>query len=209
MLQGSSSAAPIYNISTDVSLATYNRLAHGAVFQHAITVENITDRTTQYVDDKTEMINSKGIQHNAPRNPNQTFIRESLFRAGTENTKIQTSLLWLSGGNLNPSKCFYYYIHPRYNFKRLTTEYVREKRAPGNILITDPVTKVSSPIDRLEPSQARRTLGVTMAPSGTSKEQINVSLGKAQKFLGKIKHSKLSKKAKWTAITSIMEPEVH
>ncbi len=73
MLQGSSSAAPIYNISTDVSLATYNKLAHGAVFKHPITGDNITDLATQYADDKTEMINTKGLCHTLPRSPNQTY----------------------------------------------------------------------------------------------------------------------------------------
>lgn len=34
ILQGSSSAAPIYNICADVSLATYMRIAHGASFHH-------------------------------------------------------------------------------------------------------------------------------------------------------------------------------
>lgn len=34
LLQGSSSAAPIYNFTTNVSLSTYNRLATGATFIH-------------------------------------------------------------------------------------------------------------------------------------------------------------------------------
>lgn len=61
---------------------------------------------------------------------------------------------------------------------------------------------------RLEPSHARRTLGVILAPNGDGKPQIDKSLHKAQTFLGKIKHSKLTSTAKWTAITSIMEPKV-
>jgi hypothetical protein len=64
-------------------------------------------------------------------------------------------------------------------------------------------------MERLAPSTARRTLGVIMAPDGSSKDQIKTSLSKALVFLGKIKHSNLSKQAKWTAITSLLEPEVY
>jgi hypothetical protein len=62
-------------------------------------------------------------------------------------------------------------------------------------------------MERLAPFTARRTLGVIMAPDGSSKDQIKTSLSKALVFIGKIKHSNLSKQAKWTAITSLLEPE--
>jgi hypothetical protein len=186
MLQGSSSAAPIYNISTDVSLATYNKIAHGALFTHAHTGDNLMDHATQYVDDKTEMVNARGINIPMPRNPNATFLLNSIFQAASENTKIWSSLLWLSGGNLNPSKCFYYYIHLKYNFRRLTMEYLTEKRAPGSIFMLNPATNTTAPLERLEPTVARRTLGVILAPDGSSKSQIASSLSKASSFLGKI-----------------------
>jgi hypothetical protein len=208
VLQGSSSAAPIYNICTDVSLTTYNRLAQGASFTHPITGQTIQDHTTQYVDDKTEMLNINGLHNHMPRNPNSTYKRERLFEAATTNTKIWSSLLWLSGGNLNSSKCFYYYIQPRYNFKRMNTEYIKEKKAPGQLTLFNHATSIATSMERLEPSIARRTLGVILAPNGDCKQQIRTSINKANVFLGKIKHSKLSNQAKWTEITSIMEPEV-
>jgi hypothetical protein len=105
MLQGSSSAAPIYNICTDISLTTYTKLAHGAIFKHPISGVSISDCATQYVNDKTEMINTMGI--NAPLNDCHSQESESkwIFLAANENTHVWTTLLWLSGGNLNPSKC--------------------------------------------------------------------------------------------------------
>jgi hypothetical protein len=192
MLQGSSSAAPIYNISTDVSLATYNKLAHGASFTHASTGRQLMDYATQYVDDKTEMANAQGLQIPIPRNPNPTFMWNSIFQAASENTKIWPTLLWLSGGSLNAAKCFYYYIHPKYNFRCLTTEYLKEKHAPGSILMINLDTTTTIPLERLEPSTARRTLGVMLAPDRSNKQQIKSSIVKATTFIGKIKYSKLS-----------------
>jgi len=53
--------ALIYILNSDVSLATYNKLAHGAAFTHPITGETIHDEATQYVDDTSQVLNPKGI----------------------------------------------------------------------------------------------------------------------------------------------------
>jgi hypothetical protein len=44
ILQGSSSAAPIYNVKTDVSLAAYKKLSTGAEFRHPITGDLIEQK---------------------------------------------------------------------------------------------------------------------------------------------------------------------
>jgi hypothetical protein len=47
VLQGSSSAEPIYNFNSDVSLSTYNKLATGATFTHPTSGELNIDYSTQ------------------------------------------------------------------------------------------------------------------------------------------------------------------
>jgi hypothetical protein len=49
MLQGSSSAAPMYTVTTDVSLAACKKLAKGAKFIHPIDGSEISEYATQYV----------------------------------------------------------------------------------------------------------------------------------------------------------------
>lgn len=92
MLLGSSSAVPIYNISTDVSLATYNKLAHGGAFVHPITGEVLQDTATQYVDDKTEMINTRGLHTPVLTNSNDRQKHESIFKAGKHGHMVFSSL---------------------------------------------------------------------------------------------------------------------
>jgi hypothetical protein len=87
VLQGSSSAAPIYNFNTDVSLATYNKFATGATFTNPSTGDTITDFATQYVDDKTEMINSSGLP-SLPNRHSKKKQREHLFEAANNNTDL-------------------------------------------------------------------------------------------------------------------------
>jgi hypothetical protein len=54
MLQGSSSAGPI---DIDISLSTYQQSATGSSFTHLITKTMHTDFATQYVNDKTKIVN--------------------------------------------------------------------------------------------------------------------------------------------------------
>jgi hypothetical protein len=55
-----------------------------------------------------------GYSHNA--NKDEAASRNHTFEQANNNTRAWTNLMWTSGGNLNPSKCFYYYIKPQYNF---------------------------------------------------------------------------------------------
>jgi hypothetical protein len=104
ILQGSSSAAPIYNFNSDVSLHTYSKNAKGATFVHPITGQKITEHATQYVDDKTETVNTNELQQ--PVQNDSTKQRGSLFSAANENSNLWANILWTSGGSLNPNKCF-------------------------------------------------------------------------------------------------------
>jgi hypothetical protein len=47
ILQGSSSAAPIYNVNSDISLAAYRKLSKGAKFQNLISGAIIEHKMTQ------------------------------------------------------------------------------------------------------------------------------------------------------------------
>jgi hypothetical protein len=49
VLQGSSSAAPLFILNLDVSLHTYNKLGEGPAFIHPITNTVIHDKGIQYI----------------------------------------------------------------------------------------------------------------------------------------------------------------
>jgi hypothetical protein len=51
-------------------------------------------------------------------------------------------------------------------------------------------------------------LGVILAPDGNYSAQIQKSHDMAATYIGKLKHSKLSKQEKWTAVTTVLEPGV-
>ncbi len=207
VLQGSSSAAPIYNVNSDVSLTSYRKLATGASFTNPISNISIHDHATQYVDDKTDMLNIQGITTN---NNSDLSLQphEQLFEYANKNSNIWAELQWISGGDLNFNKCFCYYIDPHYDYKTNSIKYTSKYKAPGEITVTNPATKQPAPLIREEPHTARRTLGVHLAPNGNSTTQTKVCIEKAKSFLGKLRHSKLPQQTKWKAITTVMSPGV-
>jgi len=192
VLQGSSSACPIYILNSNVSLSAYQKTAVGASFAHPISGEITTDMAVQFVDDTLQFVNALGVSNHSD---NPSVSDEELLQTAAHNTQLWANYLWVSGGNLNLSKCFHYAFCPYYNYKKSTTSY--SKLRSGNHQIC------SLPLD-----DARRTLGVVMAPDGSGKTQLRVSNAKAKEFYGKSLNASMSPKAKWIAITTVIKPAI-
>jgi hypothetical protein len=188
LLQGSSSAVPIYTANSDVSLTAYQRMATGTTFTNPITRNKINEHATQYVDDKMEMCNTDGT--GIPAGTVLTKMRDKRLHTANNNTNTWTKLMSTSGGNLNPNKCFWYYIEPTYDYSTQQIKYLPSAKTPGEILIDNPATETTLPINRVQCTTGKCTLRVIMAPNGDSTEQITTPLNQTQIYLGKIKCSK-------------------
>jgi hypothetical protein len=147
------------------------------------------------------MVNEQGVPSIIPEE-NRQSRNNKLLTTANHNTDIWARMLWISGGNLNPDKCFFYWLQPEYNHSAGRIQYASTKRAPGTISIRNPATNERKNLTRVEPHLAKRTLGTMLAPDGNVRTQMQVCYDKASQFIGKIKHSKLPKHAKWTAVTS-------
>jgi len=180
MLQGSSSAAPVYNINSDFNLSTYCHLAHGGSFIHPITNQTHTDHATQYVHDMSVLLNI--MQENGRSNA----ITE-LFHRTNEDTALWRQLLWISGGLLNASKCFYYYIDPKFDHSSQNIRY-GINTSGKHITFQSNGSGQEHIMDHLSPTMARRTLCVMLAPNGSAASQIQTCKWKLETFLAKTSH---------------------
>jgi len=115
VLQGSSSAAPIYILTSDISLVTYIKCSIGGSFLHLTTKEIITDQVVQYVDDTSQFLNLMGICTDQ-KEYSKTEISETLYSATKKNLESWSECMWTSGGNLNVGKCFCYAFKPQLNY---------------------------------------------------------------------------------------------
>lgn len=166
VLQGSSSACPIFAVNSDVSLSMYRKLCYGASFQHPIMGAYIKTRGLQFVDDTTGFLNGSCTLTTLSEN---TQKQDTLIEKANHNAQLWSNLLWISGGHLQYGKCFYYALIPCVDFKGNTIAY-SSIHSNHPLMISHQNTTQHS-INPISATRPRRTLGVTLAPDGSGKAQ--------------------------------------
>jgi len=205
VLQGSSSDAPIFSLNSEISLCAYNKSVIGASFCHPVNGSIITDHSIQYVDDTSQFLNNLGAMNHIP--PEQELNHPSLLQLATKNSQKWADLMWMSGGNLNLGKCFFYAFQPSINYKSNTICYYKIPSDSG-ISITNPAIGADVVLQSLNPDDSCHTLGVILSPDGQGKTHLKITLNKAKEFYGKFMNSSVSQKAKWAAISTVLEPAI-
>lgn len=119
-------------------------------------------------------------------------------------TKMQEALdLWegalrASGGALVPSKSFWYLVD--FNFdKHGQWHYATIDDSPADIYMNNK-DQVREKVERLEPHEARRTLGVRLAPDGNNNAQYDHMVKSAVSWAQKINGSHIKQHDVWTAL---------
>ena len=114
VLQGTSSAAPIFNMNSDVSLSAYRQLGKGATFTNPITGDEIGDMAVQYVDDETQFLNHKG----AKITDDQVIsdMNTALHCQACHNSSTWSDLPWISWGTSSLSEVFCFLLYSLHKF---------------------------------------------------------------------------------------------
>jgi hypothetical protein len=95
VLQGSSSAGPIYILNSDVSLATYRKHGFGAAFYQPINGTIIKYNAVQYLDDTSQFLNHIGANIDTSQT---NFIGYALIQHAQHNAQLCADSVWMSGG---------------------------------------------------------------------------------------------------------------
>jgi hypothetical protein len=77
-----------------------------------------------------------------------------------------------------------------------------------NISIRNPADNKQTPLECIPSSTCWRTLGVLLSPEGHGCTQSIFLLQRAKEFLGKFRNTNISPRARWLAITTVIEPAV-
>jgi hypothetical protein len=205
VLQGSSSAAPIYILNSGVSLRTYQELRKGCAFKDPISGNLIHDKAVQFVDDTSQFLNPLGAD--IPDTLDSSALGIFLQQIASTNSKIWSDSMWISGGKLNSSKCYHYAFLPKLNFHKNKIVY-SEIPMPSPVLLHNPENKTVQPISQVNPSEARRTLGVVLNPIGDGRPQLCHSLKILRELNGKLRSSQMSSQAKLLAVEMVIYPAV-
>ena len=138
-------------------------------------------------------------------------IFTDLIRESTEMAQWWENLLWATGGKLELDKCFVYTMHWWFDDRgqpKLATKYDMEKLGIA-ITVADssqPHTQVN--IQLLDPSEASKTLGVYIAPSGNTHQEAEYLKNKSQHLAKCIASANLTTEEGWLYYKSIYFPSV-
>jgi hypothetical protein len=109
-----------------------------------------------------------------------------------------------TGGALVPAKSYWYLIDFRWQNGKW--KYVTKAELPGEISIRDTCGTQRVQLERVDPKEARETLGVFLSMDGNNKEQILQLRQKAEKWSECIRAGYLDREDAWYAInTTIMK----
>jgi len=103
--------------------------------------------------------------------PEQEITQLNLMQLASQSAQTWANLMWMSGGNLNLGKCFFYAFTPSINYKSNTIPYDKILSDPG-ISITNPATGTDVTLQSLYPDDSQRTLGVILSLDGKGKLQL-------------------------------------
>jgi hypothetical protein len=117
VLQGSSSACPIFILNSNVSLSTYRKHSKGATFIHPVDGTKVTDHTVQFVDDTSQFLNAEDTITDSHDPSPQVY--EELISTASDNAQHWADYLWVSGGCLDLNKCFFYALKNTINYKKI------------------------------------------------------------------------------------------
>ena len=111
------------------------------------------------------------------------------------------------GASLNPSKSYWYLL----DFKWDKTEWVyrEEDELPGKLYVSDSNGEPTA-LSRNEASQAKKSLGVYMAPAGNMDHQVEYLKEKASKFAKDVKSKgPTTRNDIWKAYTLTIRPTMY
>ena len=109
--------------------------------------------------------------------------------------------LRVTGGGIKPSKSFWYMLD--YKWSKNKWEYLSAEDSPGEIFIREPNLETRVPLERLEPSQSRMTLGVEIAMDGNQEGEKEYLRQKTEAFADNYRMATgLDKDAAWEGFLS-------
>jgi hypothetical protein len=140
-----------------------------------------------YVDDTDIITNSEETDY--------------LCTARRMQTAIDTweGIIEATGGQLEPSKTYWYLIH--FGWSQGKWRYLMAKESPIQLTMRN-ATQAPIPIERLEVSEARRTLGVRLAPDGNNQAEFLHLQNECNQWADRIRCGMIPRKYAWQAFCS-------
>ena len=105
-----------------------------------------------------------------------------------------------SGGALVPEKSHWYLLQFRWDSEG-RVRYATCDEEPATLSVRGPDGTIK-PLERLDPAEARRTLGVRIALDGNNNEEVKFRMSQASKWADAIRSGRLPRPLTWLSMTT-------
>jgi hypothetical protein len=175
--QGNGAGPHMWAVVSTPILNLLREEGFGFALKTSITGTNISFVGYSFVDD-TDLVTSRGLNAGAIDVVQAMQSAMDLWQGGIRAT----------GGALAPSKS--YWVLVDFKWKYGEWSYKSRRDSPGSVTVKDS-EGVPQVLERVDVHEARRTLGVYLAPDGNCKEQKRILGEKAQTFADRLKAKKM------------------
>ena len=201
--QGSRMGPVLWLLISCLLFAAMASLCQGATFcnpQNSIQLQRTGDG---FVDDVTNVCNF-GFPNSLLINATPQTLAAQLQREA----QTWERLLWSAGGALELNKCFYYILSWKFRHDGHPLLLLPPQLHGCNIQLTSGISSDLHTIQHKPCNVAHRTLGVWMAPTGTSETQATQCLQRSQQITKGLRNNRLTRTQAWMAYRHIWLPSV-
>ncbi len=124
---------------------------------------------------------------------------EEVLATAQEGVTLWEGIIRATGGAIVPSKTHWYLID--FKWKDGKWRYALKDESPGTLHVRD-CNGILHPLERLQPFEARRTLGVRLAPDGNNRAEYQYLRQTAEDWREKIRTGHLPRHEAWLAMTT-------
>ena len=193
--QGNGAGPAIWAVVSTPVLNMLRAEGHGASFKLAISGDSIHLVGFAFVDDG-DVVQTASCPHIPP---------EDLIKEGQKGLDCYVGGMRATGAKVRPDKCWWYLI--KFAWTDGEWRYVtKEESIAEDCLSVPDLNGADTPIERLDPSEARKALGVWLAPDGNNDMAVE-KLQKASKaWADRLRAGHLNQIDAWTAFqTTILK----
>ena len=180
--QGNGSGPTVWSVLSSTVFESLHAQGYSTTFCSALSLALLRLCGFSYVDD-CDLI-ADGLTVGAVYRRLQTILTE------------WDHLMQVNGAALATDKCWWYLVD--FEWKLGKWKYVSP--LPTHALVARDKSGRIQSLERLHHSQSREMVGVTLAPDGNSKEQVQSLRSKTKKWAAKITKSPLEEDSVWTAL---------
>jgi hypothetical protein len=193
--QGNGAAPQMWALVSTILLNMLRNAGFGARFISPLSHESVFYAAFSFVDDTDLLLTDA-----------QKFTSaQEVAQAMQQALDHWEGVLRATGGALAPLKSHWYLIDFRWDAGGWQYVPLQASRFP--ISIRDG-QGVRQELEQVDCSEARRTLGVYLAPDGDATTQFTVLLDRARVWADNIRTNHLSRKYAWQAMTSVIVPQL-